>query len=70
MLAVEAELRARGLATRMLLQIHDELVLESPEAEVDAVMELVKRLMETHETLAVPLVASVGAGHSWADAKA
>jgi DNA polymerase-1 len=69
MLAVEAELRARGLATRMLLQIHDELVLESPEGEVEVAMALVKRLMETHETLSVPLIAGVGAGPSWADAK-
>jgi DNA polymerase-1 len=69
MLAIEAELRGQGLATRMLLQIHDELVLEAPEAEVEVAMALVRRHMERGEGLAVPLVASVGAGPSWAEAK-
>ena len=70
MLTLEADLRAQGLVARMLLQIHDELVIEAPEAEVEAVMGLVRQHMERGEGLAVPLIATVGAGPSWAEAKA
>lgn len=71
MLAVPERLRAASLAAKMLLQIHDELVFEVPDAEVDATSRLVEDLMEHPPgfALSVPLVADVGAGHSWADAK-
>jgi DNA polymerase-1 len=68
MLQITARLRAEGLKTRLLLQIHDELVLEAPEPEVEAVKVLVKEIMEHVHPLAVPLVAEVGVGTSWAEA--
>ncbi|TPV95749.1 MAG: DNA polymerase I [Myxococcales bacterium FL481] len=68
MVAVAHEIRDRRLGTRMLLQIHDELVFEAPMAEVEEVMQLVRHHMETVVDLDVPLVTDVGAGRSWADA--
>ena len=61
-------LREAGLSARMLLQVHDELVFEVPEAEVTATAALVKDIMETVATLRVPLSVEVGTGHSWAEA--
>ncbi|HWF06858.1 MAG TPA: DNA polymerase I, partial [Bryobacteraceae bacterium] len=57
------------MESRLLLQVHDELVLEAPAHEVEAVREMVKHRMETVSALAVPLVVEVGAGKNWRDAK-
>jgi DNA polymerase-1 len=65
-----ADALRREYAAKLLLQVHDELVVESPLAEVDAVARVVKECMEGAATLRVPLVASVGAGPNWLDAKA
>lgn len=54
---------------RILLQVHDELVLEAPPAEVEAVAALVKAKMESAAALRVPLVVDVGIGENWLDAK-
>jgi len=69
MVRIYARLRERGLHTRLLLQVHDELVLEAPAAEVEHARSLVKREMEAATTLHVPLVVTVGAGKNWVDAK-
>jgi DNA polymerase-1 len=61
-------LRDAGLKARMLLQVHDELVFEVPEAEVEATSALVKQIMESVATLRVPLSVEIGQGHSWAEA--
>jgi len=61
---------AAGHQARLVLQVHDELVVEAPEAEAEAVAALVKRHMEEAATLDVPLVADVGVGVDWVDAKA
>ncbi|HEY0133088.1 MAG TPA: DNA polymerase, partial [Nannocystis sp.] len=53
---------------RMLLQVHDELVFEVPEAEVAATTELVRAVMEKPYPLDVPLEVSIGVGPSWGDA--
>jgi DNA polymerase-1 len=58
-----------GMRTRMLLQVHDELVLEAPPEEVDSVRTLVKREMEGVRKLDVPLLVDAGAGDNWRDAK-
>jgi DNA polymerase-1 len=68
MVRVPKALRDAGLAARMLLQVHDELVLEVPEAEVEATAALVRRVMESVATLRVPLAVEVGTGRSWAEA--
>ena len=68
MLALDAALSTEGLAGRMLLQVHDELLFEAPEAEAPKVAALAKRLMSEVASLKVPLVVDVGTGRSWADA--
>jgi len=59
----------RGMRTKMLLQVHDELVFEAPPDEVEAVRAMVKSEMESVERLDVPLVVDVGVGDNWRDAK-
>lgn len=68
MLRVDRALRERGFSARMVLQIHDELVLDVPLDEVDAVSALVREEMEAAGSLSVPLVVEVGAGRTWAGA--
>jgi DNA polymerase-1 len=61
-----AEARSQA---RLLLQVHDELVLEAPEDEVEKVSALVERVMEGAAQLKVRLAVDVGAGENWLDAK-
>ncbi|MBW7850907.1 MAG: DNA polymerase I [Rhodospirillales bacterium] len=68
MVRLPGALREAGLAGRMLLQVHDELVFEVPEAEVAATAHLVKTVMEGAAELDVPLVVETGAGDDWAAA--
>ncbi len=58
-----------GAETRLLLQVHDELVLESPPGEIESIRQLVKREMEGVFELSVPLLVEVGVGENWRDAK-
>lgn len=69
MIRIDRLLQERGFASRLLLQVHDELVLEAPVTEVDEVRKLVKKEMEGVYRLDVPLVADTGAGANWRDAK-
>jgi DNA polymerase-1 len=69
MVRLHRALGAEGLAARLLLQVHDELVLEAPEAEIGRVCELVRTHMEGVAELAVPLVVDIGVGTNWLDAK-
>jgi DNA polymerase-1 len=69
MIRLDAALRAEGHTAGLLLQVHDELVLEARPEEVDPVMALVRTHMEGAATLRVPLVADVGVGDNWMDAK-
>ncbi|MBV9011711.1 MAG: DNA polymerase I [Pseudonocardiales bacterium] len=68
MLGVARAVRAQGLRSRMLLQVHDELVLEVAEGERAALEALVRREMASAYVLDVPLEVSVGVGRSWHDA--
>lgn len=68
MVRIERELRARGLRTRMTLQIHDELLFDVPDDEIDAVKPLVRHAMENVTTLPVPLSVSLGVGPDWLSA--
>lgn len=65
MLAVQAWIEADGLATRMVMQVHDELVLEVPETELAVVRARVPELMSKVARLDVPLLAEVGVGPNW-----
>lgn len=69
MLRIDAALRDRGLKTLMTLQVHDELLFDAPEEEADEVTALVKGEMEGVIELSVPIVADVGRGPNWRDAK-
>ena len=68
MIRVRDRLLAQGLKGRLVLQVHDELIVECPEEEAEAVQRLVKEEMEAVVSLPVPLVADTAAGKSWADA--
>lgn len=68
MLGVHAELKAQGLKSRMLLQVHDELVLEVATGERAAVEKLVTEQMAAAADLSVPLEVQIGVGPSWYDA--
>jgi DNA polymerase-1 len=70
MIGLASVLRAEDLPGGLLLQVHDELVLEVPEAMIDRVSEAVRREMETAADLRVPLVVDIGVGPNWLDAKA
>jgi DNA polymerase-1 len=69
MIKISALLEKEKLQSRMLLQVHDELVFEAPPSERDSLKDLVKREMEGVYELAVPLIADVGSGPNWRDAK-
>ena len=68
MIAVQRWLDERRLAAQLILQVHDELVLEVPDAEMDEVRRELPRLMSDVAQLAVPLVVEVGAGANWDEA--
>ena len=68
MLAVDRNLGAAGLESRMILQVHDELMIEVAPGELSAVEPLVRSAMAGAATLRVPLEVSVGTGRSWAEA--
>jgi len=67
MINIDRLLRERNLATRMTLQVHDELVFEVPEAEVENVQGLVKQQMENIHPLSLPLLVEIGIGKNWRD---
>ena len=69
MIHVFRRLKRENLRSKLILQIHDELVIESPKEETDAVRKLLKEEMEQVQSLAVPLIAEVGVGPDWASAK-
>src|SRR5271167_2898155 len=67
MIRIDADLRERALRSRMLLQVHDELVFEVPEDEVDTMRRLVTERMENVYAPKVPLKVDVGVGRNWRD---
>ena len=69
MIRIDRLLAEEGWKTRMLLQVHDELVLEAPAEEAERASAMVKREMEGVYQLAVPLVVETGIGENWRDAK-
>ncbi len=69
MVRIHRRLGQQGLGGRMVLQVHDELVFEVPEAELEAVQGVAKREMEGAAALRVPLVVTIGMGRNWLDAK-
>ena len=70
MIRIHEALRRDRLRGRMLLQVHDELVLEAPPNEIEAASRIVREAMEKAADLSVPLVVDLGVGDNWLDAKA
>jgi len=68
MIRMPQALSDAGLPARMLLQVHDELVFEVPENDVEATTEIVRETMENAAKLDVPLIVDVGMGHNWEEA--
>ena len=69
MVRCDSLLRKRGMRTRLVLTIHDELLFEGPEEEVEEASALVKREMEDAFGLDPPLKVDVGVGANWLEAK-
>jgi DNA polymerase-1 len=69
MLRVHEALKKENLKTKMIMQVHDELLFEAPAGEVKKASEIIKREMEAAADLDAPLVVEVGAGDNWMDAK-
>ena len=69
MLHVDEAFRREGLDAKMLMQVHDELLVECPKSEADKVAKTLKREMENAVKLDVPLIADTGIGDNWMDAK-
>jgi DNA polymerase I len=67
MIRIDAALQERGLSSRMTLQVHDELVFEVPEKEVETMQSLVREQMEKVHALAVPLLIEMEVGPNWRD---
>jgi len=68
MIKIDEELEIQNLKTKMLLQVHDELLFEAPVDEVDVAMSLIKREMEAAFVTTVPLLVEVGVGNNWLEA--
>jgi len=69
MLHVDEAFRREGLAAKMLMQVHDELLVECPKNQAEKVARTLKREMESAVELDVPLIAETGIGDNWMDAK-
>ena len=67
MIRIDAALREQNLKSRMTLQVHDELVFEVPESELDTMRTLVREQMENVHALSVPLLVEIGVGPNWRD---
>ena len=67
MIRIDAVVRERNLKSRMTLQVHDELVFEVPEKEIETMQSLVREQMEKVHALAVPLLVEMGVGPNWRD---
>jgi DNA polymerase-1 len=68
MIAVQGWLDAEGLGMKLIMQVHDELVLEVPEAELARAKDELPRLMAGVASLRVPLVVDIGVGRNWDEA--
>ncbi|MDP3049375.1 MAG: DNA polymerase I [Thermodesulfovibrionales bacterium] len=68
MINIREKLKEEKLTARMILQVHDELLFEAPESELNSVRDMIKREMEGAAKLLVPLRVDIGAGRNWAEA--
>ena len=69
MIASQQKIDAHGFRTKMILTVHDELVFEVPQPELEAAMPVLRDAMENVCELRVPLTVDIGVGRTWADCK-
>jgi DNA polymerase-1 len=69
MIDIDRELRTTDSGARMLLQVHDELLFETPRAEADATLAMLREKMEGAAELRVPLRVETGTGENWLECK-
>ena len=69
MIKVEKELKNNNLESKLILQVHDELIVDTKKEELEIVKTILKTCMESVAELKVPLVVNVGVGKNWKDAK-
>ena len=69
MVRIHARLREKNMRTRMIMQVHDELILEAPEGEAAQAAGILKTEMEQAARLSVPLAVDVHTGRTWKEAK-
>ena len=67
MIEIDRRLPAEGFQTRMILQVHDELLFEGPQQEIARLRELVKPVMEGVHPISVPLIVDLKVGQNWRD---
>ena len=70
MIKVHERLKKENMRSRLILQVHDELIVEAPEDEAEKAAQLLSEEMENAVSLAVPLTADAGTGKTWYEAKA
>ena len=68
MVRIAQRIQKEGLATRMLLQVHDELLFDVPKKELEVAKALIREEMENAYTLIVPLIVEIGTGNNWLEA--
>lgn len=68
MINIHNELKKRKTKTKMILQVHDELVFDAHKDEVEELLPIIKNLMETSLPLKVPVLVETGSGKNWLDA--
>ena len=69
MIKVYQELQKRGLQAKIVLQVHDEMMIEAPETEKEQIKDILKQSMESAISLKVPLIADIGEAKNWYDCK-
>ena len=65
MIDFSKKLKENNLSSKMIMQVHDELVVEVSKSELETVKQLIKEAMELNQPLSVPLVVNVNVGESW-----
>ncbi len=69
MISVYNELKSKGLQSKLILQVHDELIIDAYKPELDIVIELLKNKMENVVDLSVPLIVEIATADNWYDTK-
>ena len=65
MIDFSKKLKENNLKSKMIMQVHDELVVEALKTELDQIKKLIRESMELHQPLAVPLVVDISTGDTW-----